>query len=954
MNNTFYRNILPSQGVYCVTSISKTGIARNIFAESIDDLLSKIEAAKSGGNNVFVALNSFKGHSRKADNALHCRSFFVDLDIGESKGYATQEDAIQALNEFVRAVELPSPIRVDSGHGIHAYWPFDDDVSSDVWQAYAEKFKQFCISNGLKIDPSVTADISRVLRCPDTYNYKQEPYKLTRLLDHEITQYSFEAFAEFLGEIAPSPLKLAGLVTGLDDDSAAIARKDENFEHVFADLAIKSLEGQGCAQIKYILENAKNLPEPLWYAGLSVAVRCVDGETAIHDMSIDYEGYSRDETIRKADQSLKEATWAHGCDAFNRLNPDTCNGCPFRGKVTSPIRLCRKLRTEEEGLQEVAEERAEAVAVREEANPPQVAPKLSKLPPELYPYVRGITGGIFYIPPPKVDKDGIKQDQDPVKLFTHDVIALKRVKGGTEGDSLILRAITPNDPEADFVLPIRGLYVQDEMRKRLPENGVYPALNAVPYVANYFFKWAEYLQNKETADIMRNQMGWLEDHSAFVIGSKEITASGKERNAAASPGIKNSSKLVHRAGSFDIWKEHAAKLNRPGWELHAFAMLCGLGSPLMTFTPIHGATVCYVSANSGTGKTGSLYAAMSVFAKPHESCVLEGNATDNAYIGRYLAYKNMMFGVDEVSNIHPEMLSKLIHRISQGKAKLRMQSSVNSEREIEQSASMIAMFTSNKDLYETLRTFKGSPDGEMARLMQFQVRKPPEMEGENSPEGRETFNAFNTNYGHAGPELIKYIYSVGVPYAMAVVNKWCVKLEKDFTNDSAYRHYIAVMAAAFAGGELAIEAGIINYDLERIYNSMMVEVAQLKDSTVKLNKIDYKSLLSDFIHKNHAGFLVLEHDRVISEPRMALVGRIEVHNSLQLISTKEFKTFLAGMQISAAEFEKAMKRDGIMVEHRKCRLSTGWKTGMVTPPIAVYAFKSDALPEIVAKQNEPA
>lgn len=953
MNNIFYRSILPSQGIYCVTSIGKNGFARNLFAATLDDLSATINTAKSTDNNVFFALNSFKGHSRKAENAAYCRSFFIDLDVGEGKEYDSKSGALDALDAFLTKTELPPPVRVDSGNGIHAYWPFEEDVESVEWKHYAEKFKKYCLDQGLGIDPTVTADAARVLRCPDTYNHKRTPPIPTKLLDEEINSYAFGSFKEFLDIHQPGGLNIVGIIKGLDEDSAAVAKKnDEDFEYVFGDIAIKSLEGQGCNQIKHILENAGSLPEPLWYAGLSIAVRCADGATAIHDMSIDYEGYSHDETERKASQSLREANWAHGCDAFQRLNPDSCKGCQHRGQITSPIRLGRRLRVALEGSNGAAESEAsqeegtEADAVRQEASAPKKG--VNPLPAELFPYLRGVNGSIFYQPPPSVDKEGNKKELDPIKVFSHDVYPVKRVKA-TTGDSLIVRTVTPMDPMQEFVLPISSAYVKEDLKKLLPNNGVYPQPSAMSYVADYFTKWAQYLQDRETADMMRSQMGWIEDRSSFIFGNTEIMSDGTSRATAAAPSIKVQAKLVDKSGSYDTWKKHAQYLNRPGWELHAFGLLCGFGSPLMTFTPNEGVTICFMNADSGTGKTGSMYAGLSIFSKPHDSSVMDGSATDNAFVGRYLAFKNMMFAVDEVSNIGPEKLSALIHRISQGRAKLRMQSSVNAEREIEQTASMIAMFTSNKDLYELLRTFKGSPDGEMARLMQFVVRKPHEMLVDGH--GREVFDAFNENYGHAGPEFIQYVYRKGLHVVRELVNKWLIRIEQEFTADSAYRHYTSGLAAAFAGGELANEAGIVSYDIERIFRAMMVEVMQLKDNTVKLNQIDYKSMLADFINAHHAGFLILDGDRVVSDPRTELVGRIEVHNSLQIISKKAIRGYLAPMQVSAGEFEKAMKRDGMLVEVKKCRLSTGWKAGLTTPPVTSYVFKSDNLQEILAKTH---
>ena len=938
MIKTFYEKVLPSQGVYCVTSIGKNGV-RNLFADTLDDLLVHIEEAKRKEDNVFVALNSFAGHSRKADNAVWARSFFIDLDVGTTKQYKSQDEALADLQTFLDKTGLPPPVRVNSGNGIHAYWAFDNDVNSREWKTYAEKFKTYCIENGLAIDPTVTADAARIMRCPDTVNYKGDPIP-TSLIDTEFTGYSFNAFKEFLGieDTAIEDIFAQVVTDELDLDTAAVARRDENFEYVFADIAIKSMQGQGCNQIKYILENAATLTEPMWYAGLSVAVRCSDGASAIHLMSQDYEGYNHDETERKAAQSLREATWAHGCDAFNRENPNTCNTCPFRGEVTSPIRLGRKLK-------EAPAEETDPDAVREE----DVEEKFTRLPKELWPFSRGAHGGIYFVPPPKVDKDGISHDQDPIRVFDHDIYAIKRVVGGSEGDALVIRNITPFDPQCEFQLPIRSVYVQDEMKKILPANNAYPRPRCLQAAADYFFAWATYLQNKEAAEVMRKQMGWTEDKSSFALGQFEIDLTGEERPIAPSPMTKNLAKMITRAGSYEVWQEAINKLNEPGWEMVAFATLMGFGSTIMYLTPVPGATICYSSANSGTGKSASLYAGLSVFGKTRDTSVMEGASTSNGYIGRYLGMKNLMFGVDEASNIEPKALSYLLHQISQGKAKIRMQSSVNAEREVEQSASLLMLITANLDMYDRLRTYKASPDGEMARLLQFMLTKPPQLEADSAA-GRVIIQPLHSNYGHAGPEFIKYFYRMGEAYVLHCVEKWCARISKELSDKSEYRHYVAALAATFAAAELAVEADIIKFDVERIYKVILLETIRIVDSTARLNKVDYKAVLAEFINKYHAGFLILNDDRVVSEPRTALIGKIEVHNQVQYISKTAFRAYLSELQVSSNEFETALgnSRDGTFAE-KKVRLTSGWKDGMKTNPIACYSF-STALTEDLLKE----
>jgi len=140
MLKQFYEKVLPSQGVYCVTAISPEGKVSNRFADSLGDLFGLIDEFNQSGQNVFVALNTFSAYSRKAEYAQYCRSFFIDLDVDPEnpKKYPDKEAALADLADFVQLKELPPPVRVDSGGGIHAYWPFTEVVGKDKWVPVTE------------------------------------------------------------------------------------------------------------------------------------------------------------------------------------------------------------------------------------------------------------------------------------------------------------------------------------------------------------------------------------------------------------------------------------------------------------------------------------------------------------------------------------------------------------------------------------------------------------------------------------------------------------------------------------------------------------------------------------------------------------------------------------------------------------------------------------------------
>jgi hypothetical protein len=939
MIKQFYEKALPTQGVYCSVGI-KNKIVTQRFAKTLDELIILTEKFKAKNLNVYVAIATFTEgmDSRKAEDAQFLRSLVLDLDVGKVKNsYETKPEALAALDAFIVKEGLPPPVRIDTGTGIHAHWLFDEEIPVAEWKIYAEKFKRKCINAGLIIDPVVSADAARVMRCPNTFNQRTTPPSPTGFMDTEFNQYSFDIFKEYLGKVnevvsgeltaAKDILKAAP--KGLDEDTLALLKRD-NFEESFSDIAIKSLEGSGCAQIKHILINAATLDEPTWYAGLSIARRCVDWEEAIQSMSEDYAGYSREDTIKKAEQSIKEATGPHRCEKFDDLNPNICTGCAYKGKISTPLQLGRKLKTEDPTTPQNPQNPS---GVKQNTSSVPVVPKF---PTFLQPFSRGVNGGIYYTPPPKTVKGGATVQGDPILLTATDLFPIKRLYSPHDGECLLMANITPKDPYMEFLLPMKDTYSLENFKKIMASHRVFPPAEAMQLLMNYIIKWGQYLLNTIPAEQMRMQMGWTEDKDCFVIGNTEIVADGSERHSPASPFVRGIAKLLKPTGTYAAWRAAADKLNREEFNMHAFGLLCGLGSPLMNYTSTSGVSVSY-TGESGGAKTGALYAGLSLFGNPKELSVFD--ATDNGMIGRYLGMHNLMLGCDEVTNRDSKVMSQLIHRISHGKAKIRMQASVNAEREYEMFASMIGFFTCNEPIYDKLKEDKANPGGEMARLVEFMIPKSPLL-ASNSYLGKEIFDTFRTNYGYAGPMFIKELYKVGDAKREDTTKWWQDRFIRDFGQDSTYRFYENLMMSTFGAGQIANEADIITLDLDRVYDKVLHELIKVRDKTVKFDITDYEALITEFFYNNHMGLLIVDDGRVLSEPRSPLVGRVEVHNQFSYVSKTAFKTFLAEKHISSREFEHALAGDKTLVESDKQRLSTGWKSGMVTPPIAVYRFRA--------------
>lgn len=119
---------------------------------------------------------------------------------------------------------------------------------------------------------------------------------------------------------------------GLDSSSIGV---EPNFKAIFA----------GCEWIQKCKEHAAILPEPQWYAMLSIVARCSNAKTHAVVMSSGHPGFSEEETLKKLEQS-KAASGPRTCkyirESFTSHCVEICDRCQF-GKRTefnsSPIAM---------------------------------------------------------------------------------------------------------------------------------------------------------------------------------------------------------------------------------------------------------------------------------------------------------------------------------------------------------------------------------------------------------------------------------------------------------------------------------------------------------------------------------------------------------------------------------------------------------------------------------------
>lgn len=918
MTTSFYEAVLPPDGPYCAVGISAAGRVFPTFHDSIAELEAQSAELTKSFLNAYFALATFTdiGEGRKADNAKQLKSFFVDLDCGEEKEYADKIEATTALREFLSDTGLPEPYVVDSGWGIHAYWPLDIAIDALDWGPLARQFKRLCIEKGLRIDRAVTADAARVLRMPGTMNMKREPVPVTVMAVGEIVPLS--RITDILGTLPPD------LTTVREDtaDSMTSALAGGDYPpSSFARLVSRSLKGTGCAQIAYAVQNSKTLDFNLWRAVLSIAHRCTDGETAIHKVSEDYPRYDANETLK-----LAEGTKGPYTCSWYRDNSEThCTGCTQ--KCTSPIMLGVKI--------EEAPLLGDKYVVAQDVNPEKDTgavhqPVEIEIPAYPKPYFRGVSGGVYVR---SKDSEG---DPIEVQVYQYDLYISRRVyhitqDGDGDGELVEVNHHMPNDGVRRFIAPVSALLAKDTMRSLLLKHGVVAINKELDGIMAYFAASIKNLQKLSGADVARNQMGWTPEGNSFVVGELEYTANAV-RLAPASAATKSFVPKLTARGNLARWVEMVNFYNKPGMEGHALAVFAGFAAPLVKLfggIEVRGATINLVSSKSGTGKTTAQMVANSIFGSPDE-LLLKLTDTSMSKMQWLGTLNSIAVTIDEATNIHDDALSEFIYEIPQGRGKHRMEAQYNRLRANHVSWATLVIMSSNSSLYDKLMRSKNTPDGELRRLLEFYIDRPSEVLKEESDR---VFAALNDNYGLAGPVYIQYVMRE-MHKLQELYNAIQISVDNALGFDQSDRFYSRVLTLIFMGGKLAKTLGLHNIDVGRVFRYAMANMGAVKKDVLDAVSAEgaHSALeaISGFVNYNINNILVINSSRsgealptpVNTQFRGPLKMRYEPDTKELWIAAPALREYLVERQvdmrrlISILSKEKILKHDGMAVSKR--------------------------------------
>ena len=903
--------VQPAEGWFAITGIKGTGKNADVRQELVatrEEADALIERFVQAGRNAFFGVAKYKtGDNRTKENVLGLKAFWLDVDCGPAKaepdpktgrpdGYVDQKAGLEALRSFCKNVGLPTPTLVNSGGGIHAYWPLEETVPRRDWEAVAERFKEVCRTQNFYVDNAVF-EVARVLRVPGTFNFKQEEPRPVEFI-HVGKPTTIEAMREALGVKKQASI--------FDDDFEMSPRQKAMMSGVgysFKKIMKRTAMGDGCNQLLHAYEHRDSIIYHEWFYALSVAAMCEDADTAVHMMSNGHPDYDP-ETVDKKVATIRKAT---SCAKFRSVNPALCDGCPHFDKITGPKELGKVVKESSEDFVEVEVE-------------PGVVEQID-IPKYPFPFYRGEDGGVWRKPP----KDA-PPETEPAMVYGNDFYVVKRMHDPGEGDSALMRLHLPQDGLREFVVPMSKVTQKDELRKTLSSNGVYSYGRRFEALMEYVLLSAENLQDRQKAEIMRQQFGWVEGNGRFVLGDQEITVEGN----IYSPPSKATSKLakfIGPKGTLDNWKEVWALFGLEGMEPQAFAALSAFGSPLLRFLNQTGAIINLFNPRSGTGKTTILNMVNSVYGHPKELRLKEID-TMNGRLQWVGVLNNLPPTMDELTNATPKEYSDLLYILANGKGKERMLAGANELRENNTTWQSITVSTSNSSFAEKLSVLKDNPEGELMRLIEYPIGL---VDAINTAHAKNLFDqVLYANYGHAGPIYIRHLLA-----NLEQVQDKCLamqaKIDKELELLPKERFWSATFAANLQGGLFAKQCGLIDWDMTRIYDWSCKKIEKLRTET-EAPLDGPEQAVGDYLYRHMQNILVVNDaaDRrtnlpasPIREPRGELLIRIEPDTKMMFFIAKAFKEYCVKYQINYNQTLDKLEQQGRLVKRAGKRLSKG-------------------------------
>jgi hypothetical protein len=996
----FLKTILPEHGIHYL-ALFKEGYrfpAHKAYTDLETMAYAIDQMAKSQQVSVYHACASYQkavieldeldkngNHKRKyriPENWDRARTFWVDLDCGQEKfdkgdGYLTKRDAVVAIRDFSKTVSWPMPMIVDSGNGVHAYWPLTKDIKSSAWCKVANILKASLAHAGVLADPTRTADFASILRPAGSVNRKNGDAKpvLVKMvgtpadpkdLAATLTEYAVVNGVKLLKEHVR---RAAPVANDLNSDLTAHLTQ---YPEVPIDANVMA---DKCAQVAIMRDTKGDVSYDHWWKVIGLLTYCEDGRELAQDWTSERAAHGHNQL----DWDIKYDTWNAGptlCETLDGCRPGGCEGCPMKGKVSSPLQLGRVI--------PISEETVEEVVTEEGATEQATIPAL--------PYGYQWDGRLLCRMLP--DKDGVLQ---PLAFCENLFYPTSRIRGEDGTFRYGIRFHLPDKRIRDFEIAGESVASATDLlrafaRYELTKSNHKESGN---HMTAYLLDQLQALKQRITETNTLTSFGWKENHKAFLLGD-DLYAKDETRKVLVGGNAKErANTFANTKGSLE---KYATALNfiydRPGALHWQYAICAGWGSLLSHYCEdlYKGLILALQGGDTARGKTTVCHAALAAFGNPAKLTLNSKDGfTTNALWATLGVFNNVPVLVDELTSVDPQTFSDITYGVSNGQDRIRMVSKSGGVVFAKSSEWRLNVYvTGNKDFHGLLATNQANSQAEAVRLVQLSVdRYPPLMlvNREDYPEGKEGNDAWgaasalvaaeaikkmSASAGHAGVAMVKYILE-----NEAAVSKMMQEVLGDFTRElpsPKYRFYRAHSACTIVIARIAKELGIISFDVDAMYRFTVKLINDLAESVMETNTVTADDAFNRMVNHLNPRIIVTTEfrdkrdGRGPESPRTRVMGDVagryvlgtQSHKEMTghlMLSQKEVREWCMKNRIDYHAMMANLQKEGALLKQgEKITLTRGTDVPMVQQRCIIIDTqkldKDAALPSLTLVADE--
>lgn len=890
---SFLRLVLPTAPYYAaVVAEPETKKYTQRAIGSVDLLANVLLTASNDGKNAFFGCAGFgqswhddpdgrknldgsiKKVFRTQVNAHAMRAFWLDLDVeaGNEKKYDTQAAAAQDLARFVKLIGLPTPLIVNSGGGLHVYWPLSKDISAVNWNKVAALLDAVVKYSGLKADPSRTMDAASILRPVHTTNWKPEygehghPVKVARAGEPAEPIAIVECLRAYAASNGVTPtIPTSSSVKPVTSVPVALQGVMQNpafmqaMGHVMTGQEQQDKNPQRIIKLCQQVREAGKELEPAWFAMMTVMKCCYKGKEAARILSKLDSRYSEDGFEEKWRYVESQNGGPAVCTTFDRECPGKCNTCPYKGKIRSPAELGREMR------QAVTETPVQVtIQTTPPANLNPLAAALSQQVSNVYlindPRFEMKEGeGLFHIKEEQVDGDEPVFKRTLLMPQCIYLLSAQRMEVSfSHAEMTYIWMVTEKgQPQRQVRMIARDFKSDIALREWCFNNQLLVTPGKEKLKDEFMRTYLAQMQRKIPQIVMREHFGWTQSKSqdgatslGFITGDTLIAAHMPPTTIGLRPVLESfAEERLTSMGELEVWKNVPAFYQRHNIMWGQFGICLAFGATLMKFAP--GAArngIVNFWGISGTGKTTIQRVINSVWGHP-EKMLLNVQSTNNSRYKMMGWLRNMPICIDEATKLNEQELSDTLFQISEGEEKERL----NTDGSLQQSGSWntIAVISANHAVLDKMAAFLQQRDAEVKRVLDIETLKCPGAEVEAVQMER----TIERNFGVAGTYFLQRLLDnekvlASIPVA---IDRWSAVN----SNAQDERYWNSTVACAMIAGRLAKSMGLIDFDMDMLEVYALREIKRMRSALIS-SKSSGTALLADMLADKMREMLVVK------------------------------------------------------------------------------------------------